>query len=150
MSRSGYRRMMYDYRMNRATFALWVAVMIVMYTVMIALDARPPGIEIISSFAIVPRLHDLGRSGWWFLLVVVLEILAVIIGASSGGDDGMQMAGGVFIVLFILCAIVLGMIPGQAQPNRWGDPPPRGINKPTPKPASLPDGQAPLTSDLPS
>ena len=135
-----YRSTMYGYRMNRATFALWMAVMFIAYAVVIALDVRPPAIEAMSSFAIVPRLHDLGRNGRWFLLVAAVEILAFIIGASIGGKEGIRIAGGAFLLLFLLFVSVLGMIPGQRQSNRWGDPPPRGIHGPTPKRAASEPG----------
>ena len=121
----------YNYRMNGRTFAVSSAVLVVAYTAMLAFTDRPPGIDVLASFIVVPRLHDVGRSGWWYLSVLPVELALVGLGMWLGGSDGIALGAVLFVLLFFLLMIVLTLIPGELGANRWGDPPPRGIHGPT-------------------
>ena len=77
----------------------------------------------------VPRLHDIGRSGWIVLGVIALEICIVVVAAVVGGDtDAILIGGGIATLVIALLAIWLGCIPGQPHANRWGPPPAPGVN----------------------
>lgn len=77
----------------------------------------------------VPRLHDIGRSGWIAVGVLVLEVVIVVTPVLfGGGPDDILIAGGVAVLLIALLAIWLGSIPGQPHDNKWGPPPAPGLN----------------------
>ncbi len=77
----------------------------------------------------VPRLHDLGRSGWWadraLALWCALQVFAVLSGALSLPT----------IVTFAvtppaLIALLASIMLGDPRPNRFGDPPRPGFANP--------------------
>ena len=111
-------------RMNRATY--WAILGgIIAFVVLVAMfGARPPRVgEGLLIFLCVPRLHDLGRSGWWVLIPLGIELAAVAVAiAVFAGDEAMVILTGAFLVVagFV---VVLGLIPGQPQANRFGKPP---------------------------
>lgn len=127
-----------SYRMNRATFGLMLALLVVASAVMINTMKRPPGAEVILLFLLVPRLHDIGWSGWWALLLLVGEFGAIAFGSFAGGADGILIAVGLFVIATVVCLILLSFIPGQPETNRWGDPLPPGIHWKRPKATSKP------------
>ncbi|HEX4302402.1 MAG TPA: DUF805 domain-containing protein [Rhizomicrobium sp.] len=122
---------MYSYlntRMNRQTYWMILAPVVVLFGLAIAFLPKPPGIaEVIMISLGVPRLHDLGRSGWWMAVPIGLEVVAVILGAVVGGMDGILVAGGLVVLLLTIMMIVLGLIPGQPQANAFGEPPSPGF-----------------------
>ena len=126
---------LFNYRMNRATFALLLTALVFAYVVMVNTMERVPGAEALVALIAIPRLHDIGRSGWWLLTLFAGEIAAVAIGW-QGGTEGILIAGGLYVLFALLVLIVLAAIPGEREPNRWGDPPPGGINFQRPKPST--------------
>ena len=84
----------------------------------------------------VRRLHDTNRSGWWILAPVVPYFLAffMVFGAAASGSQGGLAAGGIFGMLCILAALVLGLtllvfmfLEGTKGPNKYG-PDPKGAD----------------------
>ena len=110
-----------------------LGLVVVAYAIMISFMKRPPGAEVIIVMVTVPRLHDIGWSGWWMLLFIGGEILAILLGLQLGGAEGIMIAGGLFVLVTLLVLIVIALIPGEPVPNRWGNPPPRGISFKSPK-----------------
>jgi uncharacterized membrane protein YhaH (DUF805 family) len=117
----------YNYRMNRATYGVLLAGLVVAYVVLVNTMKHPPGAELVVAIIAVPRLHDVGRSGWWLLILFVGELVAVGIGW-PGGAEGILIAGGFYVLLCLALLVVLGFIPGQRTANSWGEPPVRGFH----------------------
>ena len=76
----------------------------------------------------VPRLHDIGRSGWIVVGAIGIEIVVVFGALFAGASaDDLELTSGVVFLVIAALGVWLGAIPGQAQPNKWGDPPLPGI-----------------------
>jgi uncharacterized membrane protein YhaH (DUF805 family) len=111
-------------RINRATYWLLLGGFAAFYVIISMIGVRPPRIgEGLLIFLCVPRLHDLGKSGWWVVIPLAIELGAVIVAiAAFSGEDAYVLLGGAVLVVagFI---VVLGLIRGQPQANRFGEPP---------------------------
>ena len=111
-------------RINRATYWSILCGMVGFVLVVAVFGFRPPRIaEGLLIFLCVPRLHDLGRSGWWVLIPLGIEVIALIVAITAfTPDEAGIIFGGVFVIVagFV---VVLGLIHGQPQANRFGDPP---------------------------
>ena len=116
-----------SYRMNRTTYGVLLAGLILVYLVLVNTMKRPPGAEVIVALIAVPRLHDIGRSGWWMLCLLLGEVVAVTIGW-PGGAEGILFAGGLYVLFCLALLVLLGFIPGQGIANRWGEPPLAGVH----------------------
>jgi uncharacterized membrane protein YhaH (DUF805 family) len=112
--------------MNRASYAMLLGMLVAAYIVMIKFLERPPGAEIFVALIAVPRLHDIGKSGWWLLTLLVGEVIAVIIGWPYG-TDGILIASGLFVLFSLALLVILAFVPGQTSANEWGEPPEPGI-----------------------
>jgi uncharacterized membrane protein YhaH (DUF805 family) len=111
-------------RMNRATYALMLLVYAVLFSIVVAIQVRVPG-ELLLGYICIPRLHDLGRTGWWFGAAVLAEIV-VVVGVIFGlnqPDIGV-LAG---VATLFLPAIALALPKGHVGPNRFGEAPASGI-----------------------
>jgi uncharacterized membrane protein YhaH (DUF805 family) len=110
-------------RMNRATYWSILGGMVVFVIAVAAFGVRPPRIaEGLLIFLCVPRLHDLGRSGWWVLIPLGVEVVALVTAFSAfSADDAPMIFGGAFLVIAVV-VVVLGLIPGQPHANRFGEP----------------------------
>jgi uncharacterized membrane protein YhaH (DUF805 family) len=111
-------------RINRATYWLLLGSFAAFYIIISMIGVRPPRIgEGLLIFLCVPRLHDLGKSGWWVVIPLALELGAVIVAiAAFSAEDAYVLLGGAVLV-FAGFIVVLGLIPGQPQANRFGEPP---------------------------
>jgi uncharacterized membrane protein YhaH (DUF805 family) len=111
-------------RMNRATYWLCLAVILAVVAVMSLFGIRPPRVgEAMLILMCVPRLHDLGKSGWWVLIPFGIELVAILVGIEvvPAGEAYVAFSGALFAIAgFIL---LLGLIRGEPQPNRFGEPP---------------------------
>ena len=117
----------YNYRMNRTTYAVYLAGFVIVYTILVSTMTRPPALaEVLVALIGIPRLHDIGRSGWWLVVLLAGEFVAIAIGW-PGGEDGILIAAGLYFFFGLLVLVVLGFIPGQSDANRWGEPPPPGF-----------------------
>ena len=118
----------FAYRINRPTYGVLLLGYVMLYALLVMTMARPPGAELGAIVLLVPRLHDIGRSGWWAGVLVVAEIAIIGIGMAAGDAAGIEIAGGIFVMVALIALIVIACIPGQSRRNRWGDPPPPGIS----------------------
>jgi uncharacterized membrane protein YhaH (DUF805 family) len=126
--------MFYKYgRINRATYLLSLAIMVAIYALAIGFMTRPPRVaEILALLIAVPRLHDIGKSGWWAGAVILAELAVVFIALpfaiSAKQIDILLIAGGLFVFAVLGLMIVLGCIRGQDGVNKYGEAPPPGIS----------------------
>ena len=115
-------------RMNRATYWLGLSVLVLLYAVLNFVSSKPvPVSEVVIVFLCVPRLHDLGLSGWFVLAPIGLEIAAIVLGLALLPMDQVMVLLGAVTVLIGLGLLVLGALPGEPQANRFGDVPARGL-----------------------
>jgi uncharacterized membrane protein YhaH (DUF805 family) len=119
----------YSGRMNRKAFWLSFLLCIALYGVMNYFSTQPIGVsEAVLAILCVPRLHDIGKSGWYVLIGVGVEAAGLGIGFSFFPmEEAMGIAGLATLVIFGLMAW-LGAIPGDPNPNRWGEPPVAGLS----------------------
>ena len=111
-------------RFNRATYWLCLCIIVGAVVIMAVVGIRPPRIgEAMLILMCVPRLHDLGKSGWWVLIPLGVELVAIVVAITTfSAEDGYVVFGGAFFVIAGVI-VVLGLIPGQPHANRFGDPP---------------------------
>jgi uncharacterized membrane protein YhaH (DUF805 family) len=115
-------------RINRATYSTMLGLVIFLYAAFTLMGAKTPGVsEVVLVFLCVPRLHDIGRSGWWVLVLFAIEIISVIAGIALLPADDLMAALGVATMIIVALLIVLGILPGQPRANRWGEPPEPGV-----------------------
>ena len=111
-------------RFNRATYWLCLCIIVGAVVIMAEFGIRPPRIgEAMLVLMCVPRLHDLGKSGWWVLIPIGIELTAIVVAIAVFSTEGAYV---VFSAVFLAVAgfiVVLGLIPGQPTANRFGDPP---------------------------
>jgi uncharacterized membrane protein YhaH (DUF805 family) len=119
------RRARWPGRVNRACYWLGLAMTISTLVAINMLSSEPVRIsEAILAIFCVPRLHDIGRSGWWLLAPLALEVGGGIASAVYLPPETMEAAPALVIVGFL---IWLGAVPGEVKANRFGDPPPPGL-----------------------
>jgi uncharacterized membrane protein YhaH (DUF805 family) len=119
-------------RTNRATYTALMLAYAAVFALAVTFQIKIPG-EVLLLFVCVPRLHDLGRSGWWMILPIFCEVAAVIattlavgqMGISAEAVKGLGVLAG--LAVLYLPAIILLFIPGQQGPNRFGGAPASGI-----------------------
>ena len=121
-------------RINRATY--WLCVALVLGLVLLAnlVSTKRAAVPEFMLFAIaMPRLHDIGRTGWWaggaFILELVLAA-ATLVAATQHliSADGMLAILGVFTLVIAGLLIYLGTVPGNVAANRFGEPPRAGLS----------------------
>ena len=124
----------FEGRSNRATYWTAIAVIVALMVAVTLWAGKPPHIaEIVLIFVGVPRLHDIGKSGWLVLWPLGLELVGGI-GALIflPRETALQVLGVVMLIIAGLM-IWLGCIPGQDSENRFGAPPASGIRWGKPK-----------------
>lgn len=85
------------------------------------------GMEMMMVLIGVPRLHDIGRSGWLVGAAIGAEIVIVIVAATLGSMDTLEIVGGLLVLVIAALGVWLGIIPGESGANQWGEPPGTGI-----------------------
>jgi len=83
--------------------------------------------EVVLIFICVPRLHDIGKSGWWAAAFFLLEIIVAVVAFSTLSLDAAKTVLGLFVLVVVGFLIWLGSVPGQPEPNSFGEPPAPGI-----------------------
>jgi uncharacterized membrane protein YhaH (DUF805 family) len=127
-------------RLNRATYWLGLFVLTAI-AVALSVFGKHAGIaEIVLFYLCVPRLHDIGLSGWWFGGALLLEI-AVAAGTLLLLPLSEFPACFGFFGLAAVCALIwLGAKRGDPNANRFGEPPSAGL--------SLGKKAQPMSADL--
>lgn len=119
---------MLRYRINRATYWLMGAIVITVLAGLSLTGHRFGGAEFMIILLAVPRLHDIGRSGWWAVGVILVEFAAIIgLVTTDVALDTIILLSGIWVMLLAALGVWLGWIPGEAHANRWGEPPAPGI-----------------------
>ena len=116
------------YRTNRATYAVMLVIFVVLVAIFVFLTGKSGPTEVIAAFVVIPRLHDIGRSGLWYLPLVIGEVVAAVAGYRMAGMEGLFMAAGIYVFFALALLILLATIPGQQSRNKWGYPPSPGIS----------------------
>jgi uncharacterized membrane protein YhaH (DUF805 family) len=115
-------------RTNRTTYWLCIGVVATFYAAIIMFAQKPPAIgEVVLLFVCVPRLHDIGMSGWWAGGAIIGEIAVLIAAYALLPLSEVLIAAGVFVLVVIAAMILLGLKAGDPGANRFGDPPPPGV-----------------------
>jgi len=117
-------------RINRAGYWLAVVVTLVLLTLAAFLfPAVGPVSEAVLVIACVPRLHDIGRSGWLVVGPLLIDMAGSI--APSLLPSPPSAAWGIAIlvaeVVIIGLVIWLGAVRGDPAANRFGPPPATGL-----------------------
>lgn len=119
---------MLKYRMNRPTYWLCYVLCMVVVSFLAYIGKLNGGMEMAMVLVGVPRLHDIGRSGWLVGAVIAAEIIiilaAVFVGASV---DTIEFTGGVIFLSIAVLGVWLGIVPGETDANKWGEPPNAGV-----------------------
>lgn len=115
-------------------FWLCVAIIAVLYIVSnLYLERNVPVSEVVLIILCVPRLHDIGRSGWLVAPPLALEIGAAVAAFSLLPADRALPVMGVVTLIIAALVVWLGCIPGDPAANRFGEPPSPGIKFERPK-----------------
>jgi uncharacterized membrane protein YhaH (DUF805 family) len=124
-------------RLNRASYWVIVGVAILATLVSALVFMRPlPAALVVMLIAAIPRLHDLGRSGWWAGGVFIALMALFFGGGFVLPPQALQNALGVAVLVLPGLLVCLGALPGQKADNAFGPPPPKGLSfKPPPPPA---------------
>ncbi|MES1156286.1 MAG: DUF805 domain-containing protein [Alphaproteobacteria bacterium] len=98
----------------------------------------------------VKRFHDRGRSGWFAAIPMGLGgftgFMTAAAPAALIGIAPLIMFASLVINVWFL--VELGFLPGQAEPNQYGDPPGRGGSSPSVSGPRAPAGQPQVSSLL--
>lgn len=122
---------MFDFlrgRTNRATYWMTVAALVVVYTIIALLAPSPPRVqEVVLAFLCIPRLHDIGRSGWWVAVGVVVEIVCAVLALALLPQPVSALGLAAINLAILVALVILGAIPGERVANRFGEPPAPGV-----------------------
>ena len=95
---------------------------------MVLPHSRPVSVsEVVLIFICVPRLHDIGLTGWIAGGVFLLEIVTAIAAVAVLGLEAGRVALGLFVIALAGLLILLGALRGQKGSNRFGPPPRPGL-----------------------
>lgn len=115
-------------RWNRATFWLALGIIVAAYVAIALFREQHTAVsEVVLVIACVPRLHDIGKSGWLVLGPIALEVAAFILVFSALPADLTRVVLGVVILIIIGLIVWLGCVPGDRSANKFGEPPPPGL-----------------------
>ena len=125
------------HRMNRPTYWLCYVVFMLVVSILAYLGKLNGGMEVAMILVGIPRLHDIGRSGWIVGAVIAIEIM-VLVGAALAGVsvDTLLITSGMIFFSIAALGIWLGIVPGDAGTNKWGETPKAGVNFGIRKPAA--------------
>jgi uncharacterized membrane protein YhaH (DUF805 family) len=85
--------------------------------------AARPQIAVVVILSAIPRLHDIGRSGWWAVGLFIAG--AHVESLFSTGPEifpGSNLIAIILAVLLAVALVVLGALPGQPGANKFGAP----------------------------
>jgi len=114
-------------RTNRAIYWLLIGIVGLLYTgVSIIFHAKLSVSEVVLILIAIPRLHDIGRSGWLTLVPITIEIVGMVAALPLPLETAKTVMG-VLVLTIGALMIWVGVIPGQLSSNRFGEPPPPGL-----------------------
>jgi uncharacterized membrane protein YhaH (DUF805 family) len=115
-------------RANRAIYWLSIGLVVVLYAGISMLSRKQVGVsEGVLLAVAVPRLHDIGRTGWLTLVPIGIEVVGLIAAFSMLPLETAKIAMGVVTLVIAALMIWLGAIPGQPSLNSFGEPPVPGL-----------------------
>lgn len=118
------------HRMNRRTY--WVCLgILAMWALFAGFVLHKTGgfiDELVVAGICVPRLHDIGKSGWIVGAVLVAYLAFLLIMATSLNSDLISASAGIVAIGMAFVLVYLGLTPGDQGENRYGEQPPPGIN----------------------
>lgn len=116
-------------RTNRITYWLCIGAVVALVAALRLFGLKATVPEFVLVIAAIPRLHDIGRSGWWVLCPLAAEaaLLPMVFLTELSGP---ALMGAAAIVTMVMAgaAIWLGVIPGEATENRFGRRPAPGFS----------------------
>jgi uncharacterized membrane protein YhaH (DUF805 family) len=119
----------YRGRINRASYWLTLGGVVLILAVLRIAGAKHIAVsEVVLIFVCVPRLHDIGKSGWFVLIGIFVELASLIIGLSFFTRAEVPAIFGVAGIIIIGLLIWLGTIRGELNVNQWGEPPAPGLS----------------------
>lgn len=119
---------MLKYRINRATYWLCFGIVVVVLGLLVYIGKLNGGMEMAMIVVGVPRLHDIGRSGWLVGAAIGAEILIMVGLLFAGASvDTIEVSGGLIALSITILGVWLGIVRGQPVANKWGEPPNAGI-----------------------
>lgn len=123
-------------RTNRATYWLTVGICISLYAAIFLITGDHVSVsEIVLLIICIPRLHDIGKSGWWSGGLILVELALLALTITFLPLEQAQQAMGVFVLIVAGLMIWLGCVPGQPFANKFGEPPAPGFLWKQAKPA---------------
>lgn len=122
-------------RINRATYLALLGIFAALMVAVSLLAARPVGVlEVLLIVICIPRLHDIGRSGWWTLVGLGIELAGLVVVLALVPRDYVNAASWSPTLAVFGLLIWLGCLRGDPQSNRFGLPPRGGVDlNPRPK-----------------
>lgn len=114
--------MLMKFRSNRATYWVSLATLLAVTFAFKTIAHKPFAVsEALVALVCIPRLHDIGKSGWIAAAFLALEFLLLFVSSVN------LLVMGVYVVAMAGLLVWLGCIRGQAGPNKWGEVPEPGV-----------------------
>lgn len=111
-------------RTNRAIYWLSIGIAGLLYAGMSLVFHRQVSVgEAVLIFIGIPRLHDIGRSGWLTLAPIAIEVVGGVAALTLLPHETARTVMGVLVLVIGALMIWVGVIPGQPSSNRFGEPP---------------------------
>ena len=129
-------------RTSRPTYWLTVGICVLLYGVIYLVTGDHMSIsEVVLMIVCIPRLHDIGKSGWWAGSVLLAEFALLALALATLSLEQATQAMGIFVFVVAGLMVWLGCIPGQPFANKFGEPPAPGFlwKQAKPKPAAIPE-----------
>ena len=122
-------------RTNRATYWVWLLGFMALIVLANLIHTNIPLGEVLILLIGVPRLHDVGRSGWWAAGVLISWEIVTFVSLVA---PQLNVVSGLLAILLLALVGLLGAWPGTPGPNKFGNPPRRGVanlfaGRPTPE-----------------
>jgi uncharacterized membrane protein YhaH (DUF805 family) len=115
-------------RINRKTYWAMIALSALLLTGFALMFKSQIHIqEVVLALLCIPRLHDIGKSGWLFLWGIGAEIVGIILSFTFLPTGAVTIGLGLATLAIAGLVIWLGCIPGQKISNRFGEPTQAGI-----------------------
>ena len=110
-------------RIDRAIYWLLLALASAVFVAAWSFFSSPPQLGVAVILTAIPRLHDIGRSGWWSIGLFIASVHVQTL-FSTGPEVfvGSRLIAIILAVPLAGALVALGMIPGQPGANAFGAP----------------------------